>query len=234
MPYLSTIARLAEVAEDQWGLITRQQARRAGISAATLDRLTAGDGPVLERVGHGVYRLFGSPVPDHASLRAAWLRLAPEVPRWARTAEQGVVSYRSAASLYGIGHLAADRHEFTVPTRRQSRREDVRFHVRPRGPGNWVELGGLPVTRPSRVASDLLFDNEDPEAVAQIIADAIRQDYEDPGIFVEALAPLAMRFGLQRRDGRALLGWLLDLVGDEDTGRWMDEARASLVGLGMR
>jgi hypothetical protein len=139
-----------------------------------------------------------------------------------------VVSHRSAASLYGVGHLPADRHEFTVPTRRQSRREDVRFYVRPHGPGKWIEHGGLPVTRPSRIASDLLLDSEDPEAVAQIVADSIREVYDYPGTFAAALAPHAGRFGLRRGDGLALLRWLLDLVGDRETERWMQEARQSM------
>jgi hypothetical protein len=221
---------MAEIAEDQWGLITRQQAQSAGISPATLDRLTA-QASVLERVDHGVYRLTGAPVPDHMQLRAAWLRLAPEVPRWQRTLHQGVVSHRSAAALYGVGHLPADRHEFTVPTRRQSRRDDVRFYVRPRGPGKWIELRGLPATRPSCIASDLLLDDEDPEAVAQIVADSIREVYDYPGTFAEALAPHAAHFGLRRGDGLALLRWLLDLVGDRDTERWMDEARESVAHL---
>ncbi len=226
MPRLSTVSRLAEIAEDQWGLITRQQAQSAGISQATFERLSA-EGSVLERVDHGVYRLTGAPVPDHMTLRAAWLRLAPMVPRWKRTLNQGVVSHRSAASLYGVGHLAADRHEFTVPTRRQSRREEVRFHVRPHGPGQWIQHSGLPVTRPSRIASDLLRDNEDPEAVAQIVADSIREVYDYPGTFAEALVPHAGRFGLRRDDGLALLGRLLELVGDRETERWMQEARQS-------
>jgi len=167
---------------------------------------------LLERVSHGVYRLAGAPIPDHMELRAAWLRLAPAVPRWQRALEQGVVSHRSAAEMYGVGDLPADRHEFTVPTRRQSRRPDVRFHVRPRGPGPWIELRGLPVTRPSRIASDLLLDNEDPEAVAHIIGDSIRNVYDYPGSFAEALAPRAARFGLRRGDdlGRLSFGGLDD------------------------
>jgi Transcriptional regulator, AbiEi antitoxin len=228
MPQLSTVARLADIAEDQWGLVTRQQAQNAGISRASLDRLTA-ERSVLERVDHGVYRLTVAPVPDHLALRAAWLRLAPEVPRWKRTPEQGVVSHRSAASLYGVGHLPADRQEFTVPTRRQSRRPDVRLHVRRLGPGKWIELGGLPVTRPSRIASDLLLDKEDPEAVAQIIADSIRHVFDYPGTFAESLAPHAASFGLRKGDGLALLRWLLDLVGNADTDRWMEEARQSVA-----
>lgn len=225
MPQYSTLTRLAEVAEDQWGLLTRRQAERAGVSRATLERLTA-EGSVLERVARGVYRLTGAPVPDHLELRAAWLQLAPKVPAWERTLEEGVVSHRSAAALYGLSHLPADRHELTVPTRRQSRRPDVRFHVRRLEPRECIELRGMPVTRPSRIASDLLFDREDPEAVAHLVADAIRGVYDYPGTFADALAPHSAQFGLRRRDGLALLRWLLDLVGDRDAPRWMGEARA--------
>jgi len=227
VPRYSTLHRLAKIAEDQWGLVTRRQAERAGVSQATLQRLaTTG---VLDRVAQGVYRLTGAPPPDHLELRAAWLQLAPEVPAWERTPEQGIVSYRSAAALYGLGHLPADRHEFTLPVRRQSRRKDVRLHHRSVSPSEWIVLHGMPVTRPSRVAADLLADKEDPEAVAQVIADAIRSINDYPGTFADALAPHAARFGLRRGDGLALLRWLLDLVGDPETSRWMQEARAHVA-----
>lgn len=221
----STVNRLAAIAEDQWGLLTRRQAAVAGVSAATLDRITGTDG-VLERIAHGVYHLAGAPLPDHVELRAAWLQLAPETVAWERRPEQGIVSRRSAAAVYGVGHLPADAHDFTFPDRRQSRRSDVRLHRRRLADSEWILLRGLPVTRPSRIAPDLLDDREDPEAVAQVIADAIRGAYDYPGTFAGALAPHATRFGLRRGDGLALLGWLLDLVGDPDAARWMDEARA--------
>ncbi|HDL49560.1 MAG TPA: transcriptional regulator, partial [Actinobacteria bacterium] len=149
----STVRRLAELAEDQWGLVTRAQAEKASVPRSTFDRLAA-DGSILERVAHGVYRLAGAPLPDHAALRAAWLQLAPDTPAWDRTPEQSVVSHRSAAALYGLGHLPADVHEFTLPSRRQTRRADVRFHRRPITEHEWIELRGLPVTRPSRIAAD--------------------------------------------------------------------------------
>ncbi|HEY5985877.1 MAG TPA: type IV toxin-antitoxin system AbiEi family antitoxin domain-containing protein, partial [Streptosporangiaceae bacterium] len=123
------LRRVAEIAEDQWGLVTRKQARLAGVPQTTLERLTA-PGSALERVAYGVYRLTGAPEPDHLDLRAAWLQLAPETWAWDRAPRQGVVSHRSAAALYGLGHLPADRHEFTVPARKQTRRVDVRLHQR--------------------------------------------------------------------------------------------------------
>jgi Transcriptional regulator, AbiEi antitoxin len=224
VPQYSTLSRIARIAEDQWGLITRRQAEGAGVSQATLQRLAKTG--ILDRVAHGVYRLAGAPPSDYLDLRAAWLQLAPEVPAWERTPEQGVVSHRSAAALYDLGHLPADRHEFTLPERRQSRRPDVRLHHRAVRPGEWIVLHGMPVTRPSRIAADLLDDKEDPEAVAQVIADALRPVYDYPGTFADALAPYAASFGLRRGDGLALLRWLLDTVGDPETPRWMEEARA--------
>jgi hypothetical protein len=215
------------MAEEQWGLVTRQHAVKvAGVAPATFARL-ASDGSILERVAHGVYHLTGAPLPDHLDLRAAWLQLAPDTPAWDRQPDQGVVSHRSAAALYGVGHLPADEHDFTLPQRRQSRRADIRLHQRPLEDQEWIDLRGLPVTRPSRIASDLLDDREDPEAVAYVIADAIRSVYDYPATFADALASHAARFGLRRDDGLGLLRWLLDLVGDPETSRWMDEANRS-------
>ena len=209
------------------GLVTRRQIDAAGIGPTTVDRLTQ-SGAELERVAHGVYQLAGTPIPDHRDLRAAWLQLAPEVPAWKRTADQGVVSHRSAAALYGVGNLPADRHEFTVPTRRQTRRPDLRIHVRSLSDGEWLHLGVLPVTRPSRIASDLLWDHEDPEGVANIVAGSIRGILDYPGTFADNLALHASRFGLRKGDGLGLLRWLIGLVGDSDGERWMEEARVEV------
>ncbi len=227
MPQYPTLARLTQTAEDQWGLITRQQALESGISRRTMERLTA-DGSVLKKVGHGVYRLAGAPQPDHEDLRAAWLQLAPAVPGWAREAEQGVVSHRSAADMYGVGHLPEERHEFTVASRHQSRRPDIRLHHRKLTDKEWIVLRGLPVARPARIASDLLRNKEDPTAVAHIIGDSLRKVYEYPGTVADALNPIAGSFGLRRGDGLALLRWLLDLVDDPQTKLWMPEARAHI------
>ena len=221
------LSRIAEATQDQWGLITRRQAELANVPQTTMERLTA-PGSVLDRVAHGVYRIAGAPEPEHLALRAAWLQLEPGVWAWERTPAQGVVSHRSAAALYGLGDLPADRHEFTLPSRKQTRRPDVRFHRRSLSAGEWVSLSGLPVTRPARIASDLLDDHEDPEGVAHIVADAIRGNYDSPDVFTDSLAARASRFGLRRGDGLGIMRWLLDLVGDPGTPRWLDEARAHL------
>jgi hypothetical protein len=226
-PFTTNKTVEADNTEEQWGLITRRQARDVGVFETSLDRLTGEDG-ILRRVGYGVYQLVGAPEPDHLDLRVAWLQLAPAVLAWQRDPADGVVSHRSAADLYGLGHLPADHHDFTVGRRHQSRQRNIRLHIRPLAEKEWIVLRGLPVTRPSRIASDLLYDHEDPAAVAQLIADSIREVHDYPGTFADSLAPHAFRFGLRRGDGLALLAWFLDLVGDRQTNLWMDQARAHM------
>ena len=194
------------------------------MSRATLQRLIPRG--VLRRVAHGVYLLAGAPSPDLVDLRAAWLQLAPETRAWERSLEQGVASHRSAAAVYDLGHLPADRHDFTLPVRRQSRRPDVRLHRRRLDEGDVRSVRGLWVTRPSRIAADLLNDREDPEAVGQVIADAVREGLEAPEAFASSLSESAARYGFRSGDGAAVLRWLLDLVGDPEPGGWIREARA--------
>jgi hypothetical protein len=191
----------------------------------TLARL-ARDG-AAERVSHGVYRLAGVPVDDRIELRAAWLQLAPDTPVWERTASQGVVSHRSAARSYRLGHLSADTHQFTLPVRRQSRRTDVHIYCADVGDVEWADLDGLLVTSPARIAADLLADREDPEAVAHVIADALRADLTHPAAVAPEIARFAARFRLADGDGIAFLDWLLELAGAPERAAWLAAARES-------
>jgi predicted transcriptional regulator of viral defense system len=223
MPKLGTLRRVAELAEGQWGLLTRAQAEAAGLAWSTLSRLAADDA-VLERLGRGVYRLRGVAADELTPLRAAWLQLAPTTPAWERSIDQGVVSHRSAAAAYGAGELPADRHEFTLPARRQTRRRDVRLHRATLRTEEVIWVRGLPVTRPARIAADLLTEREDPEAIGRVVADALRTAYDDPAAVRDAIAPYASRYGLPAGDGTALLAWLLEPIGDVDAAAWLAEA----------
>lgn len=221
----STISRLAEFAEDQWGLFTRQQAEARSVSSRTLDRLQASG--AIERIVQGVYHLAGAPPPAHMELRAAWLQLAPSIPAWERKPKDGVVSHRSAALLYGLGDIAPNRHEFTLPIRRQSRRRDVHFYMRSLRSNETSRFTGLPVTRPARVIYDLLDTHEEPMAVARAVADVFRNRLEQPTACTDAIAPLSHRLGFRRGDGSAVLRWLLDLAGAQETQRWLEEAASN-------
>lgn len=210
------IQRLSDIAEDQWGLVTRRQAGQEGVGHTSLTRLTA-DGR-LERVAHGVYRVRGAGEPDHIGLRAAWLQLAPETPAWARLDDPDdvVVSHASAASLHRVGDLRADVHEFTLARRRQTRRRDVRLHRGEVPATDRIVLSGLPVTRPARTIADLLAAHVEPGVVGRIAAEVLGGGLDGAADLADHIAPYAARFGLPRGDGRATLEYLLALAGSRD------------------
>lgn len=204
---------LADLAADQWGLLTTAQARSVGQTPQAVARLaTAG---VLERLAHGVYRLAGTPADPFDELRAAWLALEP-----ARTASErlqdrapAVVSHRSAAVLHGLGDLDADVHEFSVAARRQSRRPDVRFHRTELEAGAWTVAGGLPVTVPLRTVADLAEGRLDSGHLAGVVRDAVTTLHVDVDQVIETLCPHAHRYGLRLGDGEGMLRRLLKEAG---------------------
>jgi len=108
------------------------------------------------------------------------------------------------------------------------RRPDVRLHTGRLDDGEWIALRGLPVTRPSRVAADLLAERTDPQAVGQLVTGAIQGVFDYPGTFAQTLAPYASQLGLRKGDGRATLRWLLELIGDPHAGEWLALAEESL------
>jgi hypothetical protein len=208
---MSTIGSLAtvatEVAEDQWGLLTRAQALAAGVPRATFARLASAG--ALIRVAHGVYRIAGGTDPGHLELRAAWLQLDPATPAWQRlrSDDTAVVSHRSAAALYGLGDLVADMHEFTVARRTQTRRADVRLHLRSVVRADRAIVDGLPATRPHRIVADLLTQHEDGSAIATVAIDAVRARLMTVAQLRDALSPLARRYGAS--DGADLASQLI-------------------------
>jgi len=209
---MTALARAAsEVAEDQWGLLTRAQALSVGVPRATFARLVGAG--VLLRVAHGVYRVAGGSDPGHVELRAAWLQLDPLTPAWLRiqSPDTAVVSHRSAAEVYGLGDLIADVHEFSVGGRVQTRRPDVKLHLRPVPLADREIVDGLPVTRPHRIIADLLTTHEDGSAVATIAIDAIRSRLTTPAQLARSVSPLANRFRV--KDGATLIDRLLEASG---------------------
>jgi len=219
------LSRLRDLAEGQWGLVTLQQARAAGVAWRSLTRLV--EAGLLERVAHGVYRVRGAAEPDHLDLRAAWLQLDPARPAWQRLDDPdvAVVSHASAASLHGVGDLRADVHEFTVPVRHQTRRPDVRIHRGRVPPERRVLQGGLPTTRAAWMVGQLLADHLDVDAVAEITREVLERVLDYPRAVAEAVGPYAARFGLERGDGVGLLDELLRRAGAPRRDGLLAEAR---------
>jgi predicted transcriptional regulator of viral defense system len=210
---------LGALAAEQWGLFTTAQAGQVGVSSQQLARL-AGQG-VLERVRHGVYRVAGAPPGQRDHVRAAWLALRPAQTAGERLGggtgtepeDVEVVSHRSAATLHGLGDLDADRAEFTVATRRQSRDRDVRFHLATLAPGEWTVLDGLPVTSVERTLADLARGHLDGGHLAGVVRDAVTTLHLEPGVVARALAPFAHRYGDASQDAQGLVRQFLEEAG---------------------
>ncbi|WP_433010895.1 type IV toxin-antitoxin system AbiEi family antitoxin domain-containing protein [Kribbella sp. CA-294648] len=204
---------VAALASEQWGLVTTAQAAEVGVSPKMMARW-AKDGS-LERLAHGVYKLAGTAYDPREDLRVAWLTLEPQrtaAERISTDPIDAVVSHRSAARLHELGDLEADRYQFTVEGRKQSRRPDVRIRRRSEGidRDSWTLVGGLPVTTVMTTIVDLAADGTDGGHLAGVVRDAISTASVDLAKLSEALRPYAHRYGVQTGDGLALLRRFLD------------------------
>ncbi len=205
---------LAEVTAYQWGMVTSAQAGMHGITRLDLSRLAA-DGQ-LERIAHGVYKDAGAPAGPNDDLRAAWLSTDPKTVGAVRikdVADGVVVAGQSAAELHGIGAFRALRHEFVVPTRRQSQRNAIRYRQRTLEPRDVTLVEGLPVMTMERTIADLIEEVGDLSLVADALRDASRKRDLDLEQLRALLAPLAHRNGLKKDDGPALLDRLMEMAG---------------------
>ncbi len=211
-PVSATVV-LADLASGQWGMVTTAQARREGVSPQAMARLA--DAGHLERVRHGVYRVAGAPPGPSDPLRAAWLAIEPGLGHGERLAGEvvEVVSHRSAAQLYRLGDVDADRVEFTSPERRQPRDRAVRFHHGSVPPQEWTLVEGLPVTTALRTITDLARGRLDGGHLAGVVRDAVTTLHLDPEQVARALRPFAHHYGAPVGDGWAVLSDLLQLAG---------------------
>lgn len=207
-----TRLEVADLAAEQWGLITTAQAGSMGISAQTMARL-ARQG-ALERLNHGIYRVAGAPFDPDDGLRAAWLALDPGRRAVERRADPSVavVSHRSAARLHGLGDLDADSYEFTVPARKQSRRPDVRLHRGDVPAGDRTVVDGLPVTAVARTIADLAAARTDGDHLAAVVVDAVMARSVGSADLALELRPHAHRYGAPLGDGEAFVADLLERV----------------------
>lgn len=210
---MSSMRRLAQISAGQWGLVTTAQAAAVDVSAQSVAKLAGAND--LERLGHGVYRISGVPIDPFDDLRATWLALEPSRTASDRLATDfpDVVSDRSAAVLFGFGDIDADIHEFTVPSRRQTRRTDVRFHRRALRRDEWTLHAGLPVTTPAVTVQHLAAGDIDGDHLAGVVRDVLLSSAADPEVVARLLSPFATAYGGYPGDGVDLLRRLLTTAG---------------------
>jgi len=229
---------VGDYAADQGGLVTSAQAKIVGVDGVTLRRLV--DTGLLERITHGVYGMPAAMAAEHLLERAAWLRLAAGRPGWERKPldpDSGVLSHRSAAVLHGLGDLAPDSVEITVPRRRTSRDPNVRLRIAQLTDDEVTSVDGLPVTTVERTIVDLLADHTDGGHVGDVLADAHRRNLVDLSALSKRVVRFATAYGIRGRGsnrGMKLIKRLLDQVGyrglgDSDHGAAENHGRQVLA-----
>lgn len=200
MKAIEVVRRVQEVSAEQWGLFTAAQAKQQGINGTELSR--AAQAGQIEPIIHGVYRLAGVPSDEFGGLRAAWLGTDPKRPAYERldVGDPVVVSGTSAAWLHGIGDLQPEPYQFSSPTRRQTRRPDVRFRRRDVPLGFRTVSQGLPVTTVEQTIADLVHDKTDLSLITDCLVDAARRPGFDMEALATALNPRHSVRGVEQRD----------------------------------
>lgn len=200
---------LGRVAELQWGLVTTPQAAGVGVSRLWLSRLASAG--ALERVAQGVYRVAGAPASEHEEILTAWLGVSGQADTTPSGQPAVVVAGAAAARLHGIGDLWLERIDLITPTRRSSRREDIRLRTRQLGPDEVTIVEGVPTLTAARTIADLVEAWTDPSLVADALREAHDRGIVDLAKLADHLSPLAAAHG--HGDGAGLRDELLTIAG---------------------
>jgi len=133
---------IAELAQHQHGLVTREQLLEAGLGRRAID--------------HRLQRRWLQPI--HRGVYAAGHSVLSAEGRWTAAVLAGgrgaVLSQRSAAALWGIRATTSARIDVTVPRWRRPR-TGVRFHESEVARDELTTLRGIPVTTVPRTLLDL-------------------------------------------------------------------------------
>jgi predicted transcriptional regulator of viral defense system len=209
MSFADATRRLGTVAELQWGLVSTSQAADVGVSRLQLSRMAQSG--VLERLAYGIYRLAGVPAAEHEEIFAAWLGLERGADDSAADQPEVVVAGAAAARLHGIGDLWLDRIDFITPSRRSSRRSDVRIRTRELAPEEITTTDGVPVLTAARTIADLVESWTDLSLVADMTRDALGRGILNSERLAEHLQPLAAANGFD--SGGVFRNHLIELAG---------------------
>lgn len=179
-----------ELAEAQHGVVSRRQLLDAGLSRRAIQhRLERGR---LHLVTEGVYAVGRPELTRKGWWMAATLACGPDA----------MLSHRSAAALWGIGH-EGDEIEVTVRTASPRRRSEIRVHRRPTlADRDVIGRSGIPVTGLVRTFVDLAAILR-PHVVERSVNEADRLGLIDPPTLRVELQPHRCEPGV--RPLRALL-----------------------------
>jgi len=160
---------LLELATDQYGYVSTDDARELGISPRRL-KLLAERGS-LWRIARGLYRFPAEVVPITA------LDQYMEATLW--PGGRGVISHETALAVYELSDVNPVKVHVTVPRAYRIRRKEVPavfvFHHADLTDAEMTRYEGIPIVTPERAIRDAHAGHLGPALIAQAIDDGERQ-----------------------------------------------------------
>lgn len=153
--------QLADLAADQYGFVSQQDAQQLGIKPMTLVRMS--EQGTLERRGHGLYRLRYFPVSPLDSYMEATL--------WPR-GTRGVLSHETALQLYELSDVNPSKIHLTVPREHRIRREIpalYRIHHETLADEDVTFHEGMPIVTPAHAIRQSHAAHLGPALIGQAI-----------------------------------------------------------------
>jgi predicted transcriptional regulator of viral defense system len=156
---------LYEIAEDNYGFLTVDDARQAGIRPQRLAEMARRGS--LRREGLGLYRLDPFPAHELDTYRKATL--------WPYGVE-GVLSHETALDLYELSDVNPAKIHITVPKRYRLRRREApssyRFHHEDLDERDVTRHEGLPIVTPAKTIRQCHATNLRRDLLRQALEDA--------------------------------------------------------------
>lgn len=161
-------SRLLDVATEQSGYFTAEQAAGAGYSRSLLAYHAKAGGFV--RVRRGLYRFPEYPPPPREHVLAAWLAVGKE---------NAVVSHESALEILELSDIIPDAVHITVPRTRRNLPSipGVKIHTssRPLTRDDRVVRDGIAITSATRSILDAAESGASPEHIQAAVVGAVRR-----------------------------------------------------------
>lgn len=174
---------LHEIAEDNYGFLTVDDARRASIRPQRLAEMARRGS--LRREGWGLYRLDPFPANELDNYRKATL--------WPYGVE-GVLSHETALDLYELGDVNPAKIDLTVPKHYRLRRRETptayRLHHEDLDERDITHHEGLPIVTPAKAVRQCHETHLRRDLLRQAIEDAKQRGLLTRGAYDELMHEL--------------------------------------------
>ena len=154
---------LYQIAEDQAGYFSLQQARQLGLQRNQVYRdIERGK---FIKAGYGVYRFVQFPASNFEEIHRAVLSAGKDA----------VVGFQSALYVYELSDINPDEFHLILPPTASRRRGGIRVHTTQLEPDDITSFEGLPITTVAKTIIDCAFANVGDEEVRLAILQSLRR-----------------------------------------------------------